>query len=75
MLWNSIKNRVGRWRFGRTVKRYSSLRIRLSECVLWGFAKYMKIIRDELTLDELRQMAVGVFENMVKAVVAAKFSN
>ena len=29
----------------------------------------MKIIRDELTLDELRQMVSARFENMVKAVV------
>ena len=29
----------------------------------------MKIVRDVLTLDELKQMASTMFENMVKAVV------
>lgn len=29
----------------------------------------MKIVRDMLTLDELKQMASAMFENMVKAVV------
>ena len=29
----------------------------------------MKIVRDVLTLDELKQMASAMFENMVKAVV------
>ena len=29
----------------------------------------MKIVRDILTLDELKQMASAMFENMVKAVV------